>query len=132
MSNLQTLHAIYEAFGRGDVASILDRCSDSVEWEYGGSSTTAPWLAPAVGKENVINTLAGNAAIEILNFVPTAFIEGDNVIIVLFNTVFTVKKTGKRVVEEDAVHIWRFDSEGKVCRFRHRIDTHQQQLATEA
>jgi hypothetical protein len=29
----------------------------------------------------------------------------------------------------DEVHIWRFDNEGKVASFRHRVDTHAQHLA---
>jgi hypothetical protein len=26
-------------------------------------------------------------------------------------------------VEEDEVHIWHFDEQGRVVRFRHRLDT---------
>ena len=36
----------------------------------------------------------------------------------------TVRGTGQRVVEVDEVHIWHFDANGKVIRFRHRADTH--------
>ena len=35
----------------------------------------------------------------------------------------------EKVQESDDVHIWYFDANGKVARFRHQIDTHQQQLA---
>ena len=37
MSNTETVKAIYEAFGRGDVATILDKLDDAVEWD-----TTVP------------------------------------------------------------------------------------------
>src|SRR3977135_594845 len=33
MSNLDTVKAIYEAFGRGDVPAILDVVADDCEWE---------------------------------------------------------------------------------------------------
>ena len=33
MSNLATVQSIYEAFGKGDVPSILDTLADDVEWE---------------------------------------------------------------------------------------------------
>lgn len=33
MKNLQTVHDIYQAFGRGDVASILEFMHPDVEWE---------------------------------------------------------------------------------------------------
>jgi hypothetical protein len=36
-----------------------------------------------------------------------------------------VKKTGKKVTEEDEVHIWHFNDAGKITRFRHCVDTHQ-------
>ena len=33
MNNAQTVQALYEAFGRGDLAFILDRLHPDVEWE---------------------------------------------------------------------------------------------------
>jgi hypothetical protein len=33
VSNTETVKAIYEAFGRGDVATILDKLDDAFEWE---------------------------------------------------------------------------------------------------
>jgi ketosteroid isomerase-like protein len=41
----------------------------------------------------------------------------------------SVRSTGRRIVEEDEVHIWHFDRAGKVTRFRHRADTHQHAAA---
>ena len=32
MSNAETVRAIYDAFGRGDIAAILDKLDDAVEW----------------------------------------------------------------------------------------------------
>jgi len=37
VNNTETVKAIYEAFGCGDVATILDKLDDAVEWE-----TTVP------------------------------------------------------------------------------------------
>jgi len=37
MGNVATVQAIYEAFGRADVATILEKLDDAVEWE-----TTSP------------------------------------------------------------------------------------------
>ena len=51
MSNLHTVHEVYEAFGRGDVPAILPRLADSVEWEYGASSLEVPWLQARKGRE---------------------------------------------------------------------------------
>ncbi len=34
MGNIETVQQIYEAFARGDVAAILDKLDEAVEWEY--------------------------------------------------------------------------------------------------
>jgi ketosteroid isomerase-like protein len=89
-----------------------------------------PWLQRRTGKDGAATALAATfSGVETQSFTPNAFLEGEGVVVVLFDTEFTVNATGKPVVENDGVHIWRFDDEGKVSRFRHRIDTHQQELA---
>ena len=128
MSNLQTTQEIYEAFGRGDVASILSKLSETVDWEYGASSSEVPWLQRGQGANGAAAFFSSLAAIQIQKFMPKTFLDGENVVVVLVDIEFTVTATGKRVVEEDEVHIWRFDGEGKVARFRHRIDTQQHAL----
>jgi hypothetical protein len=30
--NIETVKAMYEAFGRGDVAAVLEQCTDDVDW----------------------------------------------------------------------------------------------------
>ena len=40
--NLTIIQEIYDAVGRGDVAAILDRVSDDVEWAAEAASKTAP------------------------------------------------------------------------------------------
>jgi ketosteroid isomerase-like protein len=44
MSNTETVKAIYEAFGRGDVTTILDKLDDAVEWETTVPLSDVPWL----------------------------------------------------------------------------------------
>lgn len=132
MSNLKTVLGIYEAFSRGDLPTILSHFSDDIEWEYANTST-APWLLTQKGKEGAKTGLITTfESLDTQSFVPKSFIEGEGVVVVLYDTTFTVKTTGKRVVEEDAAHIWRFGADGKVIRFRHRCDTLQQQKATMA
>lgn len=131
MSNADVVRGIYEAFWRGDIAAILAQLADDVEWEYGVSSTTVPWLQPLRGRGQVPRFFEVlGSAIEIHRFEPKAFLEGDELVLVIIDFEFTVRATGRRVVEEDEAHLWRFAG-GKVTRFRHRADTHQQQLAWE-
>ena len=131
MPNADVVRGIYDAFGRGDVAAILATLADDVEWEYGVNSTTVPWLQPRRGRDAVpgfIETLL--SAIEIHRFEPKELLEAGDLVVAIIDFEFTIRATGRRVVEEDEAHLWRL-ADGKVVRFRHRADTHQQQLAYE-
>jgi hypothetical protein len=56
-------------------------------------------------------------------------IDGGDTVVALIDVEFTVKATGKRISEEDELHLWRFGPDGKVVRFRHGVDTHMHQIA---
>ena len=129
MDNLQTTQNIYAAFGRGDIPAILDTLSEDVEWEYAATSNNAPWLKRGRGREGAGAFFASLAGMDIQRFGVNSILAGDKVTVALVNIEFTVKATGKRVVEEDEVHIWHFDERGKVARFRHRVDTLAHHLA---
>jgi ketosteroid isomerase-like protein len=129
MSNLQTTQEIYEAFGRGDVPAMLSKISERVDWEYGAASSEVPWLQHRQGREGAAAFFASLGGMEIHRFAPKALLEGKDLVVALIDIEFTVKATGKRVIEEDEVHIWYFDNQGQVIRFRHRADTEKQALA---
>ena len=124
MANINTVREIYQAFGQGDVAAIVDRLADDVEWEYGVNSTNVPWLQPRRGKARVPEFFQALADIDIHKFEPTCLLEQGNTVVALINLDATVRGTQQRVIEEDEAHIWHFDAHGKVSRFRHRADTH--------
>lgn len=83
MSNVQTVQEIYQAFGRGDVPAILSRLSESVDWEYGATSSEVPWLRPGRGRDAAGSFFASLAAIEIHRFTPKSFLDGGSVVVVL-------------------------------------------------
>jgi ketosteroid isomerase-like protein len=125
MGNTEKVQHIYESFGRGDVPAILEHLAETVEWEYGIVSTDVPWLQKRRGRGEVPKFFESLAEFEMQKFEPKTFLENDNVVVVLLDVEFKVKATGTTVVEEDETHIWYFDSEGKVSRFAHKVDTHQ-------
>lgn len=129
MSNVQTVRDIYEAFGSGDVPVILEKLSPDVEWEYPQTATSVPWLQRRVGREAAAGFFQALDSIEMEKFVPKDLLEGKGVVVALLDVTFRVKATGQRVVEEDEIHIWRFDDQGMVVRFKHGADTHQHELA---
>ena len=124
-TNANTVRAIYEAFGSGDIPAILAKLDENVEWEYGAAPHEVPWLQPRKGRSGAGKFFESLAAVEIHSFTPKAILEGANVVVALVDISFTVKKTGKKVLEEDETHVWRFNSAGQVVRFRHCADTNQ-------
>lgn len=132
MSHQQTVQRIYQAFGAGDVPAILALLAEDVDWEYGGGSTDVPWLQPRRGRTAVGGFFDALRAIDFQAFTPHTFFESGQTVVVLIDLDATVRTTGKRVVEEDEVHIWRFGDDGLVARFRHRADTHLQWTAYHA
>jgi ketosteroid isomerase-like protein len=131
MSHLRTVQEIYSAFGRGDVSAILDSLADDVEWEYGASPSNVLWLQPRRGRSGAEAFFASLQGMRINAFTVKALFESAGVVVALVDVDFTVRSTGRRVTEEDEVHIWRFDAGGKVSRFRHRVDTLAHERACE-
>ncbi|HEX2835213.1 MAG TPA: nuclear transport factor 2 family protein [Thermoanaerobaculia bacterium] len=124
--NRASVQSIYEAFGRGDIPSILEKLADDVQWEVDGSTTDVPWLQRRQGREGALAFFQSLAALDFQKFEVTAVIEAGDRVIGLCNVEATVRATGKKYVENDEVHLWWFDGQGRVAAFRHRIDTHLQ------
>jgi hypothetical protein len=122
--NVKTIQAVYEAFGRGDVAAILDAVTDDVDWASEASSTEVPWWGVRNGKEQVTDFFTQLAANEeVLEFTPIAMVgNGDDVLtVVRYRAKAT--KTGK-TVDMEIHHHFHF-SGAKISRYRGSEDTLQ-------
>lgn len=128
-SNVQTVQNIYDAFGRGDVPSILGHLREDIDWDYGIVDAGVPWLRARKGIGEVPGFFESLGALDFQKFQPQTFLESGNIVVVLIDLEVVVKATGRPVEEKDEVHIWHFDDEGKVMRFCHRVDTHKHWLA---
>ncbi|MCL4858277.1 MAG: nuclear transport factor 2 family protein [Caldilineaceae bacterium] len=131
MSNLKVVQEIYIAFGQGNIPGISEHMAEEVDWEYAyrQAPNPVPWLQPRDGKAGVAQFFESLGALEFHQFVPKVLLEGPDLVVALIDLEATVKKTGKRIVERDEVHIWHFGEAGKVVRFRHCVDTYQHALA---
>jgi uncharacterized protein len=124
LNHLANAKAIYTCFSTGDIPGLLEIISDTVEWEYGASPSMIPWLQPRHGKSGAAEFFAVlGRSMQVHALSPTAFFQSGNTVLVTIDIEFTVLATGKRVREIDEVHIWHFNDEGRVQRFRHRADT---------
>lgn len=130
MSNVQTVQAIYEAFGKGDIPAIIERLHPDVEWEHDMVPHGIPWVEPRRGRAAVVQFFESLAALEFHVFEPVALLEGAGGLVAgIIRLEATYRPTGKTVKDLEA-HLFTFDEAGRVTRFRHFIDTHQHLLAT--
>ena len=124
-ANVQTVQAIYAAFGRGDVPTLLSYVSPDVEWEHDGMDHGVPWLKPGRGHAHVVAFLGELAkALDFKVFAPRDFLEGAGLVAVTLD-LEVVSKVNGYVDRELEMHLWTFGADGKVTRFKHLCDTHQ-------
>jgi ketosteroid isomerase-like protein len=80
MSNVETVQAIYAAFGRGDVPFILDQVADDVAWEAWADSSAQTaglaHLAPRHGKAGVAEFFSVISGFEVIDFDVIAILDG--------------------------------------------------------
>jgi hypothetical protein len=122
--NLGIVREIYDAVGRGDVAAILDRVTDDVDWAAEAASSAAPWYGPRTGKTGVASffgDLAGS--IEITEFTPSGFTTGPDDVHLLVRWTFRSVATGQQA-SMTMHHYWRL-RDGNVEYFRGSEDTEQ-------
>jgi uncharacterized protein len=122
--NLNTVKGIYEAFGTGDVAAILDKLTDDVDWAAEASSAVAPWYGQRTGKDAVATFFQGIAdSLEVQEFTPLGFAANENEVMVLIRFRVTAKATGREAAM-NLHHYWRF-RDGNVEYYRGSEDTAQ-------
>ena len=117
----QTIKDLYEAFGRGDAATILAKLSSDVSWEVEAPAEIS-FAGIRKGPEAVksfFQAIANDHAdpsLEIAEY----FSSADGVA-TFGRYKCTVKKTGKRV-DSPVAHLFKF-RDGKIIRFVDHINT---------
>jgi ketosteroid isomerase-like protein len=115
--NLSIVRTIYDAVGRGDVAAILDRVTDDVDWSAEAAGHAAPWDGSRAGKTGIASFLSDLAtSIEITEFTPHSFAVGDNNVHLLVRSTFRSIATGRQA-SMTVHHYWRL-RDAKVEYFR--------------
>jgi uncharacterized protein len=129
MNNLETVQAIYQAFGRGDVGAILEVLHPDVEWEHDAVAYGVPWLQPRRGRQQVVEFFQAVAGIDFSRFEPSDFLVGKNRVFATIYVEAKLRATG-RALKDFEGHLFTFDDAGRVTRFRHFVDTHQHLAAS--
>lgn len=116
--NRTLMRTAYDAFGRGDIPTILDMLHPSVEWTDAEGFPTA---GTYVGLDAVKGMFA-RVGSEFARFaaVPSAYVADGDHVVVLGEYGITHKVTGRSATVPFA-HVWRLE-EGRIRRFRQFTD----------
>jgi uncharacterized protein len=119
---IESVQAVYEAFGRGDVAAILDQVTDDVDWASEPESDIAPWHGIHHGKAELPHFFAAlGETVDVTEFTPLAFASSDTDVMVVIRFGMTVRSNGNAGAM-DLHHWWRFAGD-KICWYRGTEDT---------
>lgn len=119
--NIEIVRRGYEAFGHGDMNTLLGLFDEQIEWISPGPADL-PTAGRRTGRQQTAEFFTVlNDTFEIQRFEPREFIaQGDRVVVTGIDT-SRVKATGK-VIEGEWAHIFTL-KDGKVVRFQEYQDT---------
>ena len=123
--HLQTVSAIYAAFGRGDTAAILDTIAADCRWEAWDDNRAQraglPTLQPRLGPAGVAEFFARVADLHMHDFQILDMLGNERQVAAEIVIEYTTT-AGHRLRDEE-LHLWSFDERGMVERMRHYVDT---------
>lgn len=127
-SNVHMIRSLYEAFGRGDIQTVLGGLDPNVVWNEAEGSPYAD-RNPYHGPQGVAEGVFQRLGTEWTGFsvTPQQFIDGGETIVVLGRYSGTNNKTGM-ANHAPFAHVWTVKN-GKVVEFRQFTDTAQYQRA---
>ncbi len=119
--SLAVVQMLYEAFGRGDLPTILNHLAEDVTWIYLGPAEI-PFGGTRHGKEQVAQFFAAIAgSLEVQDFGIDRFVVQGDMVVALGHEQMRVKATG-RTYKTDWVHVFTL-RDGKVVEFREFADS---------
>jgi ketosteroid isomerase-like protein len=120
--NIEFVRALYRAFERRDIPSILAALSDTVTWAEPANPDN-PAGGTRHGHEGFLEWLRiGHESEEVLTLEPKEFLANLDSVAVVGHTTCRVRATGKQY-ETDFVHLVTLNAD-KVERFREFFDTY--------
>ena len=121
IENTERVTKVFEAFGRGDVAYILEQFADDVRFTS-HLDPTVPWAGEYSGKDNVARYFeALGGAVEVIDHPVNALVAQDNTVVAMGDVTFRVRETGK-AGSSSWVYIWKL-ANGEVQSYDQYNDT---------
>ena len=123
MDNVKLLKDLYDAFGRGDIPTVLGAMSPNIKWHQAESHPDRPSGEAWVGPDAILNNLFMRLGAEWDGFAvhPRSFHGAGDSVIVEARYSGMYKATGKSM-DTQVCHIWDV-KDGKLTRFQQYVDT---------
>ncbi|KAI9000407.1 hypothetical protein DFJ74DRAFT_458693 [Hyaloraphidium curvatum] len=125
--NLATAGAIYQAFGTGDIPTILSHLADDVLFDADWADNFAQrgqgpnTLKPRRGHAGAGEFFAAVGASKVEEFQVVDILASGNQVAAQI-TIATSSPNGGKLRDEE-IHLWKFNEDGKVVAIRHYCDT---------
>jgi len=122
--NVRIVRGLYEAFGKGDVPTVLGQMDQGIEWNEAENfiyADRSPYIGPQAVLEGVFMRLGSEW--EGFTVTPEEWLDAGDRTVVLGTYSGAHKATGRRVRAQFA-HIWSV-RESRVLRFQQYTDTKQ-------
>ena len=120
-ANADALRKLYDAFGAGDVATVLGAMDEKIDWQ---EPTGLPF-ENQVGPQAVAENIFGPVTTQIEGFSVTTgeIIDGGDIVAAIGK--YSGKGAANGVgLDAEFVHVWRFGPDGKITGFRTYTDTY--------
>ena len=127
-SLVETVQSMYAAFGRGDIISLLAALHPNVEWSinvdpHAPGARIVPLFRVFTGANDVANFFAYlSRDFEVHSFEPVGFLVNSSEVASRVLIDMTIRPTHRRLRLE-SIHLFTFNAEGRVIRFREFSDT---------
>jgi ketosteroid isomerase-like protein len=123
MDNVTILKNLYDAFGRGDIPTVLGAMSPDIHWYQAESNPYRPSGEAWIGPDTVLNNLFMRLGSEWDGFTvhPKLFHDAGDSVIVEARYSGKFKATGNSM-DTQVCHVWDVE-DGKVTRFQQYVDT---------
>ena len=120
-ANVESVQRIYEAFGAGDVETILGLLADDVDFSSESEAPIAPWHGVRTKAEVPAFFQAIGETIDVTDFTVLSVTANDTDVMAVIRFGFTVRSNGKPGTMN--LHHWWTFRDGKVVLYRGSEDT---------
>jgi ketosteroid isomerase-like protein len=127
MGNVEVVKGVYEAFGRGDIPSVLAAFDPDIEWREAEGNPYEPEGNPWFGGDAITQNLFMRLGSEWDSFTvsPKEFHDAGDTVVVECRYTGAYNATGKSL-DAQVCHVWKL-RDGKITSFQQYLDTAQVQ-----